>query len=93
MLGNYRVAAQLVASRVVLSSTELVTFKLNFRLKHQLPLCKKHTVIRIDKSKKKKNSVAFSPQANLLSGLMVRVPSHRPKGSGSIHGATRFSEK
>jgi hypothetical protein len=26
MLGNYRVAAQLVASRVVLSSTELVSF-------------------------------------------------------------------
>jgi hypothetical protein len=26
MLGNYRVAAQLVASRVVLSSTELVSY-------------------------------------------------------------------
>jgi hypothetical protein len=29
MLRNYRVAAQLVASRVVLSSTELVIIKLN----------------------------------------------------------------
>jgi hypothetical protein len=28
MLGNYRVAAQLVASQVVLSSTELVSYKL-----------------------------------------------------------------
>jgi hypothetical protein len=29
MLGNYRVAAQLVASRVVLSSTQLVSYTIN----------------------------------------------------------------
>jgi hypothetical protein len=31
MLGNYRVAAQLVASRVVFSSTELVSYLSTYR--------------------------------------------------------------
>jgi hypothetical protein len=44
---------------------------------------------------RKKNSVAFSPQANWAAsvGLVVRVPGYRSRGSGSIPGATRFSEK
>jgi hypothetical protein len=28
-----------------------------------------------------------------LCGLVVRVPGYRPRGLGSIRGATRFSEK
>jgi hypothetical protein len=30
---------------------------------------------------------------NRLCGLVVRVPSYRSRGPGSIPGATRFSEK
>jgi hypothetical protein len=37
MLGNYRVAAQLVASRVVLSSTELVSLEMYIPPRSQLP--------------------------------------------------------
>jgi hypothetical protein len=28
-----------------------------------------------------------------LCGLVVRIPAYRPRGSGSIPGTTRFSEK
>jgi hypothetical protein len=38
----------------------------------------------------------FSPQGKYtdrLCGLMVRVPGYRSRGTGSIPGATRFSEK
>jgi hypothetical protein len=41
MLGNYRVAAQLVASRVVLSSTELVIAAVMAKLRYYLRICQK----------------------------------------------------
>jgi hypothetical protein len=32
-------------------------------------------------------------QKSAASGLVVRVPAYRFRGSGSIHGSARFSEK
>jgi hypothetical protein len=39
------------------------------------------------------NSDSFIEIMDRLCGLVVRVPGYRSGGSGSIHGATRFSEK
>jgi hypothetical protein len=39
MLGNYRVAAQLVASRAVLSSTEVVSYVADVRTSQETHLC------------------------------------------------------
>jgi hypothetical protein len=33
------------------------------------------------------------PNVDCLCGLVVRVPAYRPRGSDSIHDATKFSEK
>jgi hypothetical protein len=39
------------------------------------------------------NIGAYDIVIDHLFGLVVRVPGYRPKGSGSVLGATRFSEK
>jgi hypothetical protein len=58
MLGNYQVAAQLVASRVVLSSTELVSIRSNqstwkyVNLNPEVPQI--HGTVKLKKRKKKK---------------------------------------
>jgi hypothetical protein len=39
------------------------------------------------------NNIMYKSAGDRLCGLMVRVPSYRSRGPGSITGATRLSEK
>jgi hypothetical protein len=39
------------------------------------------------------NLISKSVVVDRLYGLVVRVPAYRSRGTGSIPGATRFSEK
>jgi hypothetical protein len=101
MLGNCRVATQLVASWVVLCSLELViqsmvnltTFSVS---RSMFP---NSTIVRNEMQRTWSTAVLFSfmvPYRHLLDrlcGLVFRVPGYRSRGPGSIPGATTFSEK